>query len=186
MKVLTKILAAVALLFAMASCGNPVENAKKAIEEGDLVKAAECLSKVSVSDVQNMSEEELNAFQEAVVALGLGSWNLSASSSDEDKEAAAKIEELLKDFQPVLEAVVEKKSELLENEVEEAVDALKEAGEDLNEELQSAGDKAQEAVDKVKEDVNNVKESVDNVKEDVNKVKEDVNNVKETVKSLGL
>lgn len=70
MKNLTKIFATIALLFAMVSCGNPVKDAKAAIEEKNFVKAAKSLSSLTVDDINNMDEAELAEF--FTVCMGIG------------------------------------------------------------------------------------------------------------------
>lgn len=62
MKIIAKMIAAMVLLVAMASCSNHVKDAKAAIEKENYVEAANCLSKVSVSDINGMDLEELQDF----------------------------------------------------------------------------------------------------------------------------
>ncbi|MBR5899151.1 MAG: hypothetical protein IKZ14_06785 [Muribaculaceae bacterium] len=78
MKKIAKFLSCAAVAILMASCGSPVENATSAIEDGDFVKAAKCLTKLSVEDINGMeAAEQMEVF--AVAAAIEMSGNEEAS-----------------------------------------------------------------------------------------------------------
>ena len=54
MKKISRFLACAAVALFMVSCGNPVDNAAKAIDKGDFVEAAKSLSKLSVEEINEM------------------------------------------------------------------------------------------------------------------------------------
>ena len=76
----------------MASCGSPVENATSAIEDGDFVKAAKCLTKLSEDDINDMdAAEQMEVF--AVAAAIEMSGDKEASKILNDNLDLGKIEQ---------------------------------------------------------------------------------------------
>lgn len=76
MKKIAKFLACAAVALFIASCGSTVESAKKAIENGDFVEAAECLGQLSVDDINSMEAAE----QIEVMSIGVA---IEMSGNDE-------------------------------------------------------------------------------------------------------
>lgn len=92
MKKVSKFFACAAVALMMASCGNPVENAKDAIENNDFVEAAKCISKLSVEDINDMEAAE----QVEVLAIGAAiemSGNEEASKILNDNIDLNKVEQ---------------------------------------------------------------------------------------------
>lgn len=91
MKQVSKFFACAAVALLMASCGNPVENAKEAIENNDYVEAANCITQLSVEDINDMEATE----QIEVLAIGAAiemSGNEEASKILNDNLDLNKIE----------------------------------------------------------------------------------------------
>lgn len=92
MKKVSKFFACAAVALIMASCGNPVESAKDAIENNDFVGAAKCISKLSVEDINDMEAAE----QVEVLAIGAAiemSGNEEASKILNDNIDLNKVEQ---------------------------------------------------------------------------------------------
>ena len=71
MKKISRFLACAAVALFMVSCGNPVDNAAKAIDKGDFVEAAKSLSKLSVEEINEMDAYEQSEVMGLALAIGL-------------------------------------------------------------------------------------------------------------------
>lgn len=92
MKKVAKFFSCAAVAIFMASCGSPVENATSAIEDGDFVKAAKCLTKLSEDDINDMdAAEQMEVF--AVAAAIEMSGDKEASEILNDNLDLGKIEQ---------------------------------------------------------------------------------------------
>lgn len=83
----------------LASCGNPVENAESAIQDGDYVKAAKCISELSVGDVQSMTTKEKAKLYEIMAKIMLSGNRevLTVLSTDSYRKIAKELEEATKE-----------------------------------------------------------------------------------------
>jgi hypothetical protein len=92
MKKVAKFFSCAVVAILMASCGSPVENATSAIEDGDFVKAAKCLTKLSEDDINDMdAAEQMEVF--AVAAAIEMSGDKEASKILNDNLDLGKIEQ---------------------------------------------------------------------------------------------